>query len=160
MPKASWEEIRQQVYERAAGCCEYCQTCEANTGQTMQVDHIDPHGSDDLENLCLSCWSCNNYKRRATHVLIHRPRRRSLCFIPAHSSGTSILNGWRNSPRIRGRTPTGRATIVRLKMNRPVIVVARQRWVEGGYHPPAGVGPQSIHRIVEKIERIGLVKMS
>ena len=42
MGEVSWNALKQIVYERANGCCEYCQTCEANSGQTMQVDHIDP----------------------------------------------------------------------------------------------------------------------
>ena len=63
MGELSWNAIKQIVYERANGCCEYCQTCEANSGQTMQVDHIDPRGDDRLENLCLSCWNCNSSKR-------------------------------------------------------------------------------------------------
>jgi 5-methylcytosine-specific restriction endonuclease McrA len=44
MGEWSWNALKQFVYERANGCCEYCQTCETNSGQTMQVDHIDPQG--------------------------------------------------------------------------------------------------------------------
>jgi hypothetical protein len=45
--------------------------------------------------------------------------------------------GWIDGEiHIRGLSPVGRATVIRLKMNRPVMVIARQRWVEGGYHPP------------------------
>ena len=76
MTDSSWTDIRQAVYERANGCCEYCQTCEINTGQTMQIDHIE------------------------------------------------------------GQRASVRATIDRLKMNRPAIVVARKRWADSGYHPP------------------------
>jgi hypothetical protein len=39
MGELSWNTLKQMVYERAHGCCEYCQTCEAHSGQTMQVDH-------------------------------------------------------------------------------------------------------------------------
>ena len=66
--KPSWNEIKRLAYERADGCCEYCQTCEVNTGQTMQIDYIDPNGGDELENLCLACWNCNNHKRQAILV--------------------------------------------------------------------------------------------
>ena len=66
MGELSWNAIKQCVYERASGCCEYCQTCEANSRQTMQIDHIDPQGGDVLKNLCLSCWNCNSSKHRAT----------------------------------------------------------------------------------------------
>ena len=68
MGELSWDALKQFVYEHASGCCECCQTCEENIGQTMQVDHIDPQGGDVLENLCLSCWNCNSSKHKATVV--------------------------------------------------------------------------------------------
>jgi|GEM_PF-6726240 len=39
--------------------------------------------------------------------------------------------------RIIGTTPTGRATAQALRMNDDLIVAARERWVEGGWWPPA-----------------------
>jgi hypothetical protein len=74
MGEVSWHVLRQIVYERADGCCEYCQTCETNSGQTMQVDYIDPIGDDVLDNLCLSCWNCNSSKHRA--MLVPDPETR------------------------------------------------------------------------------------
>lgn len=68
MSDRSWDDIRRIVHERAGGCCEYCHTCEVNTGQTMQVDHIEPDGGNDEQNLALSCWNCNNHKRQATQA--------------------------------------------------------------------------------------------
>ncbi len=35
-----------------------------------------------------------------------------------------------------GQTPTGRATITALRMNRPVLVQMRRYWVALGLHPP------------------------
>jgi len=40
-----------------------------------------------------------------------------------------------NHALIRGVTLIGRATVTRFKMNRPRIVLARQRWVQAGLHP-------------------------
>ena len=57
--------IRQRVYDRAKGQCEYCQT-QQKLVVTMQIDHIIPlaaGGESALDNLCLSCVSCNNNKR-------------------------------------------------------------------------------------------------
>jgi hypothetical protein len=39
--------------------------------------------------------------------------------------------------KVEGLTTIGRATIVRLRMNNQVIVVARRRWVISGWHPPS-----------------------
>ena len=40
---------------------------------------------------------------------------------------------------IVGRTPVGRATILALRMNRPLVVRARRLWVRIGVHPPGNV---------------------
>jgi hypothetical protein len=39
-----------------------------------------------------------------------------------------------------GLTPTGRATIVALQLNRPTLVRARRLWVVAGWHPPGDQG--------------------
>ncbi|NEO34641.1 MAG: hypothetical protein F6K36_30495 [Symploca sp. SIO3C6] len=38
--------------------------------------------------------------------------------------------------KIQGLTSTGRATVVQLKLNNPLIVEARFRWKINGWHPP------------------------
>jgi HNH endonuclease len=136
MSEPSWNTIKRLVHDRAGGCCEYCRTAEDNSGQTMQVDHIDPSGGDGLENLCLSCWNCNNHKRQATQVTDPETGQRVALFNPRTQNWFEHFEWITGATRVRGLTPIGRATVVRLKMNRPVIVAARQRWVEGGYHPP------------------------
>lgn len=136
MSDLPWDEVRQRVYERAGGCCEYCLTCEINTGQTMQIDHIDPRGGDNLDNLCLSCWNCNNHKRRATRVPDPVTGAEVTLFNPRTQVWAEHFEWIDNATYVRGLTPTGRATVVRLKMNRPALVIARSRWGEGGFHPP------------------------
>jgi hypothetical protein len=39
--------------------------------------------------------------------------------------------------RVQGLTAVGRVTVMRMKMNQERILVARWRWVNGGFHPPA-----------------------
>lgn len=136
MTELSWDDIRQQVYQRANGCCEYCQTCEVNTGQTMQVDHIIPQNTDNLDNLCLSCWNCNNHKRSATSDFDDIMREEVALFNPRIQQWDEHFKWSGDFSVIVGHTATGRATIRRLKMNRPILVVARKRWVESGFHPP------------------------
>jgi hypothetical protein len=56
--------LRQQVTERAKGCCEYCQTAQAIVIE-MVIDHVVPEsaeGKTQLDNLCLACISCNTFK--------------------------------------------------------------------------------------------------
>lgn len=136
MNELSWNALKRRVHERAHHCCEYCQTSEDNSGQTMQVDHIDPDGGDVLENLCLACWNCNNHKHAATTINDPETAEPVPLYNPRTQHWSEHFNWIDGTTRIRGLTPSGRATVERLKMNRPAIVIARQRWAEGGYHPP------------------------
>jgi hypothetical protein len=135
MSDLSWDDIKQQVHERAHECCEYCQTSAENSGQIMQVDHIDPAGGDRLDNVCLACWNCNNAKRAATQAVDPETRGRVSLFNPRTQVWADHFEWINGATYVHGLTPIGRATVARLRMNRSPIVVARQRWVEGGYHP-------------------------
>jgi hypothetical protein len=136
MSELSWNVLKRSVYERARGCCEYCQTSEENSGQTMQVDHIDPRGNDGLENLCLSCWNCNSSKHKTTVVTDPETEASVSLFNPRTQVWSEHFVWIYGGTQVRGLTPIGRATVMRLKMKRPAIVVARRRWAEAGYHPP------------------------
>jgi hypothetical protein len=57
--------LRQQVFERANGCCEYCRQNSADSPFPYHVEHIiaEKHrGATETDNLCLSCPDCNAYK--------------------------------------------------------------------------------------------------
>ena len=57
--------LRQEVYDRAGGCCEYCLIPETAVLVSHEVDHIiaQKHGGlTESENLALSCTVCNKYK--------------------------------------------------------------------------------------------------
>lgn len=69
MSELSWAETVRRVHQRAGNRCEYCQTAQRVMGQAMHVEHIYPDGRDNLENLCLSCPSCNLSKASATSAL-------------------------------------------------------------------------------------------
>jgi len=88
-------------------------------------------------NLCLSCANCNLSK--ATVTIAQDPI--SGFIVPLFNPR---LQGWsehfawaEDKATLMGLTPTGRATIVRLKINQERVVGARKRWVEAGYHPPS-----------------------
>jgi len=135
MADLSWEKLRELVYARANGCCEYCQTCESNTGQTMHIDHILPNGDDSPDNLCLACWNCNSSKHKAIRAPDPTTGLMVGLFNPRLNHWTDHFEWTEEGSQIRGLTAVGRATVERLKMNRPVVIVARQRWVAGGHHP-------------------------
>ncbi|MCY4018272.1 MAG: HNH endonuclease signature motif containing protein [Chloroflexi bacterium] len=130
--------IRQQVYERARRQCEYCQT-QQKLVVTMQIDHIIPlaaGGATAMDNLCLSCVSCNSNKRdfqfridpaTGTHARLFHPRtQRWATHFCWRDDGLCIV----------GLTATGRATINRLRMNGTAMLESRGEWVAMGKHPP------------------------
>jgi hypothetical protein len=131
----SWAETVRFVHERADYCCEYCQTSQEIIGQAMHVEHIDPNGSDHIENLCLACANCNLSKARATTALDPETTYVNL-FNPRTQIWIEHFVWIEGGLRLKGLTPVGRATIERLKMNIDRIVNARVYWIKAGGHPP------------------------
>jgi hypothetical protein len=141
------KKLRARVVERARGRCEYCLTQEEVIGADMDVDHVVPEalqGPTEEANLCLACSRCNEYKGNriagadpvtGDTVALFHPRRQSWAdHFFWDAQGTIIA----------GLTPTGRATIQTLHLNRASLVRARSRWMEAGWHPPQDDEPTSI----------------
>ena len=126
------------IAERARYRCEYYHAPESVFNFPFEVEHIHPQargGSDDIENLALSCHACNLFKsdfetghdeEDQAEVALFHPRRDAwdLHFAVDAERGEII-----------GRTPTGRATIERLRMNRSRQINARLRWIQLGVFP-------------------------
>lgn len=136
MNELSWAETVRRVHERAAFQCEYCQTGQHVTGQAMHVEHITPGGGDHLENLALACSTCNLSKARATSASDPETGTVVFLFNPRTQIWSEHFEWIENGIIVRGLTPVGRATIVRLQMNIARIVNARRVWVRAGEHPP------------------------
>lgn len=136
MSNLSWAETVRRVHERATFQCEYCQTGQRVTGQAMHVEHIKPGGGDDMDNLALACATCNQSKARATAA----PDPDTGDLVPLYNPRIHVwaehFEWTENGTMLRGLTPVGRATIVRLQMNVARIVNARKVWVRAGEHPP------------------------
>lgn len=142
MAERSWPATKEFVRRRAADCCEYCHTCGLNIGQTLHVEHIQPQGGDHPDNLCLACPNCNLSKSIATQALDLETNREVALFNPRTQKWSEHFEWIENHTQIRGLTPTGRATVARLNMNRPRMILARRRWVQAGLHP-VGAGDVS-----------------
>lgn len=136
MSKLSWAATVRLVHERADYCCEYCYTSQHIIGQAMHVEHIDPKGGDDPDNLCLSCATCNMSKALATSAADPETGAVMSLFNPRIQVWSEHFAWAESATVVQGLTPTGRATISRLKMNRRRVVDARRRWVLTGEHPP------------------------
>jgi len=132
----SWAATVRLVHERAGFCCEYCQTCQEIIGQAMHVEHIDPNGSDDPDNLCLACANCNLSKAQATTATDPDTNEVVQLFNPRQQVWLEHFRWIEGGLRLEGLTPVGRATIIRLKINMDRIVNARAVWIIAGAHPP------------------------
>jgi 5-methylcytosine-specific restriction endonuclease McrA len=131
--------LRRQVAEAARYRCGYCLTAERVVGPLLEVDHIIPEaqgGTGDESNLWLACPMCNSHK--ADRMTAMDPESKAIIsvFNPRVDSWDEHFAWVESGSVIRGRTPTGRATVGALNMNHPDIVAARRLWVLAGWHPP------------------------
>lgn len=114
-------------------------TTEANSGVPMSFDHIksvSKGGKTNFENLCLACRSCNEFQSDYTQTVDPFTGKSVAIFNPRTQAWSNNFTWSPDSIKVEGLTAIGRATIVALRMNNPVIVVARRRWTIGGWHPP------------------------
>jgi hypothetical protein len=123
------EGLRRQITERAGGCCEYCHL--PTTGQVgrFPIDHVVPRslgGPTALDNLALSCPSCNSHKWAHTTAHDAATAADVPLFNPRTQEWSDHFHWSAQSPVVlEGKTPTGRATVVALQMNHPEMVLVR-----------------------------------
>jgi hypothetical protein len=131
--------LRRQLREQFNDCCAYCYTAEYLTVAIFEVEHIVPvvaGGETVLSNLCYSCPACNRYK--AARLMVIDPHSNSIVplFHPQQEPWKAHFAWNEDKTELIGLTPTGRATILALRMNRPQLVRARRMWAKMGEHPP------------------------
>lgn len=132
-------KLRQQVAERAHYRCEYCQSAERIISGPLQVEHIHPEtkgGITALLNLAYACSRCNLHKWIRTHYRDPVSQRTVLLLNPRTQQWSRHFAWSPDGTLILGRTRTGRATVLALKLNDPSIVMSRSFWVSLGIHPP------------------------
>src|SRR6185437_3464820 len=118
--------------ERAHGRCEYCGTAQAIVVE-MEVDHIVPRiagGTSDLDNLCLTCVGCNGFKLTFQSGIDPDTGEEAPLFHPREQRWEEHFGWSADGAHVLGLTPIGRATVVRLHMNRERMVESRRLWVE------------------------------
>jgi Zn finger protein HypA/HybF involved in hydrogenase expression len=127
------------VRTRARFRCEYCHASEQITGQRCQIDHIIPRargGKTEPDNLCLACPACNSFKLDRIEAGDPETAESVSLFHPRTQNWHDHFAWSADGTRILGLTPSGRATIFALKMNRLLVVEARSSWTEIRQHPP------------------------
>jgi len=130
---------KQAVIRRAHGCCEYCRSQLRFTNQAFSVEHILPKnlgGQNVLDNLALSCQSCNNHKYTKTTGVDPLTGQIAPLYHPRQQSWTEHFAWNEDCTLIIGLTPTGRATVATLQLNKPGLVNLRRILYAAGEHPP------------------------
>jgi len=119
--------------------CGYCLTSQLVGGPLLEIEHIVPEargGTSDERNLWLACPLCNGHK--ADRIDAPDPVTGAVVtlFNPRQERWLDHFEWAEDGAIIVGRTATGRATVLALQMNDPMIVAARRLWIIAGWHPP------------------------
>ena len=119
-------------------CC-YCLLPQEILSNLLEIEHIFPigqGGTDEEQNLCLSCRGCNGHKSTKISGLDTETNKTIRLFNPRKQIWSEHFEFAENFSKIIGKTPCGRATVGVLKINREQAVNARKIWVIAGWYPP------------------------
>lgn len=110
---------------RAQNCCEYCKVFIPDT---FDIEHIIPltqGGTNELDNLAISCGGCNN--RKGTKISAIDPVTTSevRLFHPRSDIWQQHFRWNEDFTEIIGISPTGRATVALLQLNRSGVIQLR-----------------------------------
>ena len=136
--------VRRAVIHHADGCCEYCRSQMHFSSDSFSVEHIVPRavgGGNEPGNLALSCQGCNNRKFVSTDAIDPITGERVPLFHPRQHIWSEHFAWSEHLDFAIGLTPTGRATIAILQLNREGVVNLRRVLVAIDRHPPPD--PQS-----------------
>lgn len=134
--------MKRTVRKYARNRCEYCQSQEPFSPSSFSIEHIVPRsegGLDDEDYLALSCQECNN--RKFTAVTARDPLSGDTVslFNPRKTNWSDHFAWNEDFTILLGMTPTGRATIAKLQMNRASLINMRRVLYHAGIHPPTEV---------------------
>ena len=130
--------LKRAVVERARRQCEYCRSREDYAVDPFSAEHIIPQsrgGGTDLDNLALSCQTCNNHKYNKVEGIDPQTGNLAPLFHPRQQRWSDHFAWSEDATLIVGQTPTGRATIYILDMNRESLINLRQMLHRDGKHP-------------------------
>lgn len=104
------------------------------------MDHIVPvaqGGTNTEENLALACFHCNRRKTDRQRGIEPTSGREVPLFHPRQQHWGTHFVWSADGVRLVGVSPTGRATITALDLNRARILRIRMADIEVGRHPPS-----------------------
>jgi hypothetical protein len=146
MPKAYVpQNLKTTVSERARRRCEYCKSPERYSPSPFAVEHILPEdkgGPTTEDNLAWSCMGCNHHKHTCTESLDPETGFLTPLFNPRTQRWSDHFGWSEDFLTIVGLTPTGRATVERLQLNRENLLNLRELLLLGNFHPPPESEPE------------------
>jgi hypothetical protein len=113
--------------------------------QRFSVEHIVPRARDGAtvrENLTLACQGCNNHKYQKIVALDPVTTQLAPLYHPRRDRWATHFAWNDDFTLIIGLTPTGRATVAALYLNREGVVNLRSLLVASGEHPPLVIQPE------------------
>ncbi len=120
MPKGTVpDQLKQAVFERAAGCCEYCRSQARFAVQAFSIEHIIPlsrGGLTALDNLALACQGCNNHKYAKLAERDPVSGVSTMLFHPRQHRWRDHFIWNEDFTLMIGLTPIGRATVDALQL--------------------------------------------
>jgi len=128
--------LRAEVRELDQHACVYCRSPEELSVTAFEIDHIVPlsaGGASERDNLCLACTACNRLKGSRQEAIDPTTGMVALLFHARRQRWSDHFRWNQEQTDIVGLTPTGRATIHALQMNRPPLVRLRRLWRRLGY---------------------------
>jgi len=129
--------LRQSVFERANGRCEYCGIPEDATFAPHEIDHIvsQKHGGDtDENNLALSCALCNKYKGSDIASVDSETGQMTRLYNPRRERWKDHFRT--EEAQIIPLSAIGRVTVRLLQLNRTERLQERRQFIKAGLFSP------------------------
>ena len=107
----------------------YCLSQVKFSPDPFSIEHIIPRskgGTSDLDNLAVACQGCNNFKYSHIEAIDPITGEPVPLYHPRQHNWRDHFTWTNDSTQMLGLTPTGRATIDRLQLNREGVVNLRR----------------------------------
>lgn len=132
-------KVRPHIAIQAKHMCGYCQLQEVVSGIPLTIEHIIPiarGGTDDEDNLWLSCGLCNGKKGTIVTVIDSKTNQETPLFNPRFQIWKDHFLWDETGTKLIAQSAIGRVTIKALSLNSDLRVRSRSFWVKAGWHPP------------------------
>jgi hypothetical protein len=140
MPRAKISSVlKNQVIERANGCCEFCCAQLRFSPNSFHVEHHIPislGGANIIENLTLACPQCNLHKATKVEAIDPVLAQAVPIFNPRQMMWEEHFVWSDDTVYMIGITPIGRATVDLLQTNRENLLNLRRALRQLRLHPP------------------------